>query len=111
MDPLPPDAVQPAVYLDGRTNRKRSVTLRFSNGLDIVENETAVESWPYDQIRRADGPPGILRLGCATALPLARLEIADAATVHAIAANCKSLHVGHASSRQTWRIVAWSLAA
>jgi len=111
MDTMPPDAMQPAVYLDGRSNRKRSVTLRFSDGLDIVQSETAVERWPYDQIRRADGPPGTLRLSCATALPLARLEIADTATVRAIAANCKSLHVGHSSSRQTWRIVAWSLAA
>jgi predicted Zn-dependent protease len=44
-------------------------------------------------------------------LPLARLEISDAATQEAVVARCKSLYVGHASSTQTWRIVAWSLAA
>lgn len=100
-----------AVYLDGRSNRKRSVALRFAERLDIVEHEGAVESWPYDQIRRADGPPEMLRLRCGTALPLARLEISDAATQEAVVARCKSLYVGHASSTQTWRIVAWSLAA
>ena len=73
--------------------------------------QARVESWPYDQIRRADGPPETLRLRCATALPLARLEVSDAATQEAIVARCKSLYVGHASSTQTWRIVFWSLAA
>jgi hypothetical protein len=33
-----------AVYLDGRSNRKRSVALRFAERLDIVEHEGAVES-------------------------------------------------------------------
>jgi Zn-dependent protease with chaperone function len=100
-----------ALYLDGRSNRKRSVALRFADRLDIVEPEGAVESWPYDQIRRADGPPETLRLRCATALPLARLEVSDAAMQEAIVARCKSLYVGHAASTQTWRIVFWSLAA
>jgi Zn-dependent protease with chaperone function len=100
-----------ALYLDGRSNRKRSVALRFADRLDILEHAGAVESWPYDQIRRADGPPETLRLRCATALPLARLEVSDAATQEAIVARCKSLYVGHASSTQTWRIVFWSLAA
>ena len=105
------DAEHRAVYLDGRSNRKRSVTLRFADQLDIVENEAAVERWPYDQIRRADGPPQLLRLSCEAALPLARLEIADAATQQAIAARCGSLNAGHAAPTQTLRIVFWSLAA
>ena len=105
-----PDAVQ-AVYLDGRSNRKRNVALRFAEGLDIVENESAVERWPYDQIRRADGPPQTLRLSCDAALPLARLEVSDAATQEAIGVHCKSLNAGHAAATQTWRIVFWSLAA
>ncbi len=51
------------------------------------------------------------RCGCArvTALPLARLEIADAALQAAIAARCPALDLGE--EKQTWRIVGWSLAA
>jgi Zn-dependent protease with chaperone function len=108
---LPPDATHTAVFLDGRSNRKRSVELRFGPALDIVEQGAVVETWPYDQVRRADGPPGLLRLSSETAAPLARLEIADAATVRMVAANCKALNTGHASNRQTGRIVAWSAAA
>jgi Zn-dependent protease with chaperone function len=103
--------MHPAVFLDGRSNRKRSVTLRFADQLDIVENEVTVERWPYDRIRRADGPPQLLRLSCDTALPLARLETVDAATQEAIAAHCKFLNAGHAAPAQTWRVVLWSLAA
>lgn len=98
------------VFLDGRSNRKRSVTLRFANGLDIVEQDAVVENWPFDQVRRADGPPATLRVSCATALPLARLEVSDPATKGALAAYCKSLDAG-TSPGQTWRIVGWSLAA
>jgi Zn-dependent protease with chaperone function len=108
---LPPPVEQRAVYLDGRSNRKRAVTLRFSNALDILEQDAVVESWSYDQVRRADGPPGMLRLSCETALPLARLEVVEEATIRMVAANCKSLHAGHAAPTQTWRIVGWSLAA
>jgi len=43
------------IFLDGRSNRKRSVTLRFANGLDIAEQDAVIESWPFDQIR----PPAI----------------------------------------------------
>ena len=106
-----PDRVPSAVYLDGRSNRKRNVALRFADGLDIVENESVVERWPYHQVRRADGPPQTLRLSCEAALPLARLEVSEAATQEAIAAHCKSLYAGHAAATQTWRIVFWSLAA
>jgi Zn-dependent protease with chaperone function len=105
------DAGHSAVFLDGRSNRKRAVALRLGGGLDIVEGDAAVESWPYDAIRRADGPPQLLRLSCVSALPLARLEIADAATQGLVAAYCKSLDVGRAAAGQTWRIVFWSLAA
>src|ERR1043165_3562740 len=100
-----------AVFLDGRSNRKRAVTLRFAAGLDIAEQDAVIESCPSDQVRRADGPPGILRLACATALPLARLEVSDAATIGAVAAYCGSLGAGATLARQTWLIVFWSLAA
>lgn len=108
---MAPDAEHSAVFLDGRSNRKRSVTLRLGGGLDILEGDAAIESWPYDAIRRADGPPQMLRLSCVSALPLARLEIADTATQGMIAAYCKSLDADRAAAGQTWRIVLWSLAA
>jgi Zn-dependent protease with chaperone function len=107
--PSPPE--QRAVYLDGQSSRKRDVTLRFSGALDIVEQDVVVATWSYAEVRRADGPPGLLRLGCETALPLARLEVGDEATIRMIAANCRSLQAGHAAPAQTWRIVGWSLAA
>jgi len=107
------DAVQPgnAVYFDGRSNRKRSVALRLAAGLDIIENGAVVEVWPYADLRRADGPPALLRLRCVAALPLARLEIEDAATQAAVISACASLGVGRNEPAQTWRIVCWSVAA
>ena len=100
-----------AVFLDGRTSRKRRVTLRFANGLDIAEQGALIDSWPYDQVRSADGPPQPMRLRCVTALPLARLEVSDRATQDAIAAHCGALDAGAPTAGQTWRIVFWSLAA
>jgi Zn-dependent protease with chaperone function len=108
---MAPDAAHSAVFLDGRSNRKRAVALRLGGSLDIVEGDAAIESWPYDAIRRADGPPQILRLSCVSALPLARLEITDAATQGMVAAHCKSLDIGRIAAGHTWRIVFWSLAA
>jgi Zn-dependent protease with chaperone function len=100
-----------AVYLDGRTNRKRRVMLRSAAaGLDIIEQGAVVEVWPYGDIRRADGPPDVLRLSCIASLPLARLEIEDAATKAAVIASCPSLNVDRGGG-QTGRIVFWSLAA
>jgi predicted Zn-dependent protease len=53
----------------------------------------------------------MLRLSSVSALPLARLEISDEATKGVVAAQCRLLEGAPGSSRQTWRIVAWSLAA
>src|SRR5262245_30475630 len=99
-----------AVYFDGTSNRNRRVALRLASGLDISEDGAVVATWPYDGIRRADGAHSLLRLGCVSALPLARLEIEDAATAQALIPHCGSLDVGRGGS-QTWRIVFWSAAA
>ena len=104
------DTQHSAIFLDGRTNRRRKVTLRLRDSLEIVEQDAVIETWAYDQVRRADGPAQLLRLRCASALPLARLEIADTATQGIVAAYCRSLDVG-APGGHTWRIVGWSLAA
>ena len=73
------DAAPPgqAVYFDGRSNRKRAVALRLAAAVEIIEEGVLVDVWPYGEVRRADGPPDVLRLGCVTALPLARLELLD----------------------------------
>ena len=78
---MAPDTEHSAVFLDGRSNRKRSVALRFAGGLDIVEQRRRRRELALR--RRSAAPTArrrLLRLSCATALPLARLEIADAAT-------------------------------
>jgi len=81
-----------AVYFDGQTNRKHSVVLRIADRLEIVEQDAVVAVWPFADVRLADGPPtALLRLACTSALPLARLEVADEATKQAIVSHCPLL--------------------
>jgi Zn-dependent protease with chaperone function len=111
--PLPAEASAPwpGVYFDGVTNRKHAVTFRFdSDHLDIVTNDSGVTAWRYDDVRMVDGGPGMLRLKCVSGLPLARLNVSDAATQAEIRARTKSLEIDRGSP-QTGRIVGWSLAA
>jgi hypothetical protein len=61
------------------TNRPHAVVLRFGPNLDLVENNAVLASWPYDDLRSADGAPLTLRLKCVSSLPLARLEVFDPA--------------------------------
>jgi Zn-dependent protease with chaperone function len=98
-----------AVFYDGTSNRKRNVTLRFADVLEVVEDGAVVATWPYADVRRADGKKG-LRLLCTSALPLARLEIADPEAAARLASHCPQLEAGRGPA-QTGRIVAWSLAA
>jgi Zn-dependent protease with chaperone function len=105
---IPVDAAT-AVYRDGTSSRKRAVTLRFAEQLQIIEDGVVVAAWPYDDIRRVDGPHR-LRVSCVSALPLSRLETDSEAVVRELQARCRLLDAGRAS-RQTWRIVGWSLAA
>jgi predicted Zn-dependent protease len=108
--------MEPAVFYDGQSNRPRAVTLAFGDRLELVESgvtpAATLALWPYDKIRRADGPDGALRLLCTTALPLARLELRDPAARAEILRRCPALDGrGSASSLPPWRIVAASLAA
>jgi predicted Zn-dependent protease len=98
-----------AVYYDGTSSRKRRVTLRFFDALYIDEDGATLATWPYADIRRADNPHA-LRLSCASAPPLARLEVEDDMTARAILSRSPSLNAA-TSPAQTWRIVGWSLAA
>jgi Zn-dependent protease with chaperone function len=111
--PLPAEASAPwpSIYFDGVTNRKRAVTLRFeSDHLDIVTSDSGVTAWRYDDVRMVDGVPGTLRLKCVSGLPLARLNVSDAAMQAEIRTRTKSLEIDRGSP-QTGRIVGWSLAA
>src|SRR3546814_937551 len=76
-----------AVFYDGTSNRKRRIALRFAQQLELVENGVIIASWPYDDVRRADGHK-TLRLSAISALPLARLDIEDETTARALRARC-----------------------
>lgn len=80
-----------ADYFDGTTSRKRTVELLLADRLQIITDGRVVTTWSYDEIRRADGPPGVLRLRALSAPPLARLEIADADLAAACVARCSQL--------------------
>jgi Zn-dependent protease with chaperone function len=100
-----------AAYFDGASGRKRQVTLRFDTVLDIIEDGAVVATWPFEDIRRADSPAGRLRLSCISAAPLARLEIDDTATTHAVIARAPKLDADRGGPKHTFRIVFWSVAA
>jgi Zn-dependent protease with chaperone function len=104
----PPGSV---VFFDGRSSRRRTVSLALDDSLAIREDGAAPVLWAYDDIRQADGPPGMLRVNCLSAPPLARLEIRDTAMSAALVARCAHLHENRLDGRATLKIVGWSLAA
>ena len=101
----------PVTFLDGSSSRRRSVTLRFAASCEILENDHVIASWPYADIRRADGPAGTLRLMCASAPLLARLEIRDPALAADLEGRCPSLNADLPGSKGVAVIVGWSAAA
>src|SRR5450755_3692358 len=87
-------SVQPggsAVYFDGKSSRRRLVTLAFRDQLELHEPPEMATKWSYDDIRRVDSPSHTLRVSCLTAPALARLEIRDAAVAAELAARCTRL--------------------
>jgi Zn-dependent protease with chaperone function len=100
-----------AVYFDGESNRKHHVTLRLGSMLEVIQDGSVVETWPFEKIRRSDGRQDRLRLNSLSAAPLARLEIDDPAAAQAIIAHCPALDMHHGGPNQTLRIVCWSAAA
>jgi Zn-dependent protease with chaperone function len=100
-----------ATYFDGTSNRRRLVTLAFGDRLELNESKQAPVEWAYADIRRADSPPGILRLSCLTAPVLARLEIRDAALAAEVVSRCTELDVNVPGRHGVGAIVGWSLAA
>ncbi|MGZ3411280.1 MAG: M48 family metallopeptidase [Xanthobacteraceae bacterium] len=109
---IAPAAIAAVTFFDGITNRRHVVTLRFGHALEIFEDGQGIASWPYANIRRAEGPADSLRLSCVSTLPLARLEIRDDIIKHEILARSSLKDFQHGSSHhETFRVVAWSLAA
>jgi Peptidase family M48 len=101
----------PAIYFDGATSRRRLVTLAFKDQLELHEPPDTTTRWSYDDIRRADGPAGILRVSCFSAPALARLEIRDAAQAAELAARCPRLDENIPGRHGVGAIIGWSLAA
>ena len=101
-----------ARFFDGQSNRKHLVTLTLGEQCEIVESDASIAQWPFDMIRRVDAPPGVLRLSCQTALPLARLEIPEGSLATELAGRCPHLDADSPGRKgSTARIVGWSLAA
>jgi Zn-dependent protease with chaperone function len=114
-----PDQQQPAAvtlrdrcrFYDGRSNRKRVVSLTLGDSCEILEDGQAVATWPFDSIRRVDAPDGVLRVSCQAALPLARLEISDTDLAGQLIARCPKLDDDVPGRGGSGKIVGWSLAA
>jgi Zn-dependent protease with chaperone function len=110
--PLPsPGPGGSVVYFDGRSSRRRLVTLAFTDQLELNEPSEAGIRWPYADIRRADGPAGTLRLACLSAPALARLEIRDAALATELVSRCTRLDENASGRGGVATIIGWSLAA
>lgn len=104
-------SAKPTIFFDGVSSRRRQVRLTFGDALEIVEQDGAPVLWAYADIRRADGPAGMLRLASTSAPPLARLEIRDAALAADVTARCMRLDEHQTSRRGVAKIVGWSVAA
>lgn len=107
----PAQSTKPTIFFDGVSNRRRQVTLTFGDALEISEVGGTPVRWAYPDLRRADGPPGMLRLACTSAPPLSRLEIRDAALAADVTARCLRLDDHRTSRRGVAKIVGWSVAA
>ena len=101
----------PAIYFDGVSSRRRSVTLDLSERLEIGEDGQALVAWNYSDIRRVDSPASVLRLSSLTAPALARLEVRDAALAAQLVSRCTSIGDHMIGRRGVAAIVGWSLAA
>jgi Zn-dependent protease with chaperone function len=101
----------PVTYLDGTSSRRRDVSLKLADRCDILDGEDVIASWPYADIRRADGPAGTLRTMCVSAPLLARLEIRDPALAAEFERRCPSLDADLPGAKGVAVIVGWSVAA
>jgi predicted Zn-dependent protease len=100
-----------AIFFDGKSSRRRLVTLAFHDRLELREAPDGVAEWNYADIRRADSPAGTLRLTCLAAPALARLEIRDAALAAELVSRCAHLDDNVPGRHGVAAIVGWSMAA
>ncbi|NOJ50912.1 M48 family metallopeptidase [Bradyrhizobium archetypum] len=100
-----------AAYFDGTSSRRRMVTLRLADRLEIDEGEQTLAAWAYSDVRRADSPAGVLRLSCLTAPALARLEVRDTGLAGELVLHCTSIDDHMIGRRGVAAIVGWSIAA
>jgi hypothetical protein len=107
----PSGAAGSAVYFDGSSNRRHMVMLAFKDRLELDEVAEPTIAWCYDDIRRADGPSGVLRLRCVTGPALARLEIRDASVASELISRCARLDEQAPGRHGVGAIIGWSLAA
>ena len=107
----PSGASDAAIFFDGKSSRRRPVTLAFNDRLELREAGDELTEWNYADIRRADSPPGTLRVTCLTAPALARLEIRDAAVAAELVARCAHLDDNVPGRHGVAAIVGWSVAA
>ena len=107
----PPVPERSAIFFNGESSRRRSVTVTFGYALELRESLNSTVRWQYDDIRRADSPAGILRLSCLSAPALARLEIRDPALAAEVIARCPRLDENRPGRGGAATIVGWSLAA
>jgi Zn-dependent protease with chaperone function len=105
----PSGAAGSAVYFDGTSRRRHFVTLAFKDRLEFNECTEPAIAWSYDDIRRADGPSGVLRLRCLTVPALARLEIRDASVASELMSRCNRLD--EQGRHGVAAIIGWSIAA
>ena len=68
-------------------------------------------AWDYADVRRADTPSGMLRLGCPTVSALARLEVRDSALAAELVSRCAKVDENTPGRRGVAAIVGWSIAA
>ena len=101
----------PSAFYDGTSSRRHQVQLALKDGLEIIESGATLATWPFADIRRADGVAGILRLSCVTAPSLARLEVRDAALGATLSARCPHLNDNAVGRHGVATIVGWSVAA
>lgn len=113
MDSEAPEAesTRNAIYFDGASSRKRIVELTFAGGLEMREAGALIATWPYDGVRRAESPPGLLRASSETAPSLARLEVRDRDLAVELIRRCGKFDDRTIGSRGIVRIVGWSFAA
>lgn len=102
------------IFYDGQSARPNNVTVTVTPANRVFltdEAGNAVASWPCDDVRMADAPPGLLRMRVQTD-EQARLEVSDAMLAQTLMLSCTYLKHGDAIERSTTlKIVGWSIAA